>query len=44
LEPEITNPPERCFMMGDDRGASEDSRYGGRVPREWISGPALFAY
>ena len=30
-------------MMGDNRGASDDSRYGGAVPRDWIIGEAFLA-
>ena len=28
-------------MMGDNRGASDDSRYWGPVPRDWIIGDAF---
>ena len=28
-------------MMGDNRGASDDSRYWGPVPRDWIIGQAV---
>ena len=31
-------------MMGDNRGASDDSRYWGPVPRDWIIGKAFFTY
>jgi signal peptidase I len=41
---EITIPPDHYFMMGDNRGASDDSRYWGPVPREWIIGEAFFTY
>jgi signal peptidase I len=41
---EITVPPEHYFMMGDHRGASDDSRYWGPVPRRWIIGGAFATY
>ena len=41
---EITIPPDHYFMMGDNRGASDDSRYWGPVPRDWIIGEAFFTY
>ena len=31
-------------MMGDNRGESDDSRYWGPVPREWIIGGAFATY
>jgi signal peptidase I len=37
-------PPERYFMMGDNRYESKDSRYWGLVPRENIRGQPLFVY
>jgi signal peptidase I len=40
----ITVPPDHYFMMGDNRGASDDSRYWGPVPRDWIIGGAFVAY
>ena len=40
----ITVPPGHYFMMGDNRGASDDSRYWGPVPEEWIIGEAFFTY
>jgi signal peptidase I len=41
---EITVPPDHYFMMGDNRPASEDSRYWGPVPRDWLVGGAVFTY
>jgi signal peptidase I len=41
---EITIPPDYYFMMGDNRGQSDDSRYWGPVPRDWIIGEAFFTY
>jgi signal peptidase I len=32
------------FMMGDNRGYSDDSRFWGPVPRSWIIGTAFFTY
>lgn len=34
----ITIPPNHYFMLGDNRGASDDSRFWGPVPAEWILG------
>ena len=41
---EITIPDDHYFMMGDNRGGSDDSRYWGPVPRDWIIGKAFFTY
>jgi signal peptidase I len=40
----IKIPPDHWFMMGDNRGASDDSRFWGPVPREWIIGDAFATY
>jgi signal peptidase I len=40
----ITIPPDHYFMMGDNRGASDDSRYWGPVPRDWLIGTAFATY
>jgi signal peptidase I len=40
----ITIPPDEYFMMGDNRGASDDSRFWGPVPRSWIIGKAFATY
>jgi signal peptidase I len=40
----VTVPPEHYFMMGDNRDNSEDSRYWGFMPREYVKGKALFIY
>jgi len=40
----IIIPPDYYFMMGDNRGASDDSRFWGPVPREWIIGKAFATY
>jgi signal peptidase I len=44
LPEEIVIPPDHYFMMGDNRGASDDSRFWGPVPREDIIGQAFFTY
>jgi len=41
---EVTIPADHYFMMGDNRGASDDSRFWGPVPREWIIGGAFATY
>jgi signal peptidase I len=41
---EVTIPAGHYFMMGDNRGASDDSRFWGPVPRDWIIGPAFATY
>jgi signal peptidase I len=40
----ITVPPDHYFMMGDNRGASDDSRFWGPVPDNWVIGVAFFTY
>jgi signal peptidase I len=40
----ITIPPDSYFMMGDNRGSSDDSRFWGPVPRDWIIGQAFATY
>jgi signal peptidase I len=40
----ITVPPDHFFMMGDNRGESDDSRDWGPVPKKWIIGHAFFTY
>ena len=41
---EVTIPAGTYFMMGDNRGSSDDSRYWGPVPRKWIVGAAFGTY
>jgi signal peptidase I len=40
----IKVPPGHWFMMGDNRGQSDDSRFWGPVPEGWIIGPAFATY
>ncbi|HWF72318.1 MAG TPA: signal peptidase I [Solirubrobacteraceae bacterium] len=40
----IVVPPGDYFMMGDNRGSSDDSRYWGPVPDKWVIGVAFFTY
>jgi signal peptidase I len=40
----ITIPHGQYFMMGDNRGQSDDSRFWGPVRKSWIVGDAFFTY
>jgi signal peptidase I len=40
----VTVPDRHYFMMGDNRDNSQDSRYWGFMPVEYVKGKALFVY
>jgi signal peptidase I len=40
----ITVPAGEYYMMGDNRGDSDDSRFWGPIPQKWIIGEAFFTY
>ncbi len=40
----IKIPPGHWFMMGDNRGESDDSRFWGPVPTGWVIGGAIATY
>lgn len=40
----ITVPSGDYYMMGDNRGESDDSRFWGPVPKAWIIGKAFLTY
>ncbi len=41
---EIVVPADSLFVLGDNRDNSEDSRYWGFVPRQYVTGKPLFVY
>ncbi len=41
---EIVVPASSYFVMGDNRNNSQDSRYWGFVPRDYVIGRAMFVY
>jgi signal peptidase I len=40
----ITVPRDSVFLMGDNRGVSQDSRFWGPVPVSWVIGEAVVVY
>lgn len=44
LPREITIPKGYYFMMGDNRGQSQDSRVWGPIPEKWMIGQAFMTY
>jgi signal peptidase I len=40
----VTVPANQYFMMGDNRDNSQDSRYWGFLPRDYVKGKALIIY
>ena len=41
---EIVVPADKYFVMGDNRNNSQDSRFWGFVPRDFVIGRAMFVY
>ncbi len=41
---EITLPRGQIYLLGDNRGESDDSRFWGAVPEDWVVGPVFARY
>ena len=41
---EVTVPAGHVYLLGDNRGASQDSRFWGPVPTSWVIGKAAVIY
>ncbi len=41
---EITVPRGHLYVLGDNRGASDDSRFWGPIPEEWVRGKVVLRY
>ena len=44
FEGTITVPEGSFFLMGDNRGASDDSRFWGPIPKDWVIGTMIATY
>ena len=40
----VVIPPDRLFVLGDNRDSSDDSRYWGMVPMDNLEGKAVFIW
>lgn len=40
----ITVPEGQVYLLGDNRGESDDSRFWGAVPESWVRGPVFARY
>jgi signal peptidase I len=41
---QIRIPEGSVFLIGDNRGNSEDSRFWGPIPTDWVIGEAFATY
>ena len=41
---EVTVPRGQLYLLGDNRGGSEDSRFWGPVPEDWVVGRVIIRY
>jgi signal peptidase I len=41
---EITVPRGHLYVLGDNRGASDDSRFWGPIPEDWVRGKVVVRY